>query len=382
MKKAVSRYLFFLVCLCACAPSAVGAMQIVRDVPYDESTGRFGLGDVFLPSEISSDTPVVLTIHGGGWSGGDRASWEGVSRFFAEGLGFVAYNIEYRLASPSNRWPACGNDCVKAAKFLLSSAFKKRFALSHDKIWICGGSAGGHLSLWTLTSLSPGEVAGCISISSIGDPAPDKVLHPYRYNTLFGKTHDLPAMDPRKGIRCGMAPVLCTHVENDSVVPVKSHLAFADAYRAAGNVCRTYIYQDSVIKGLSGHCIWVPGSRPYRRLIPQLESAIAAFVQNPYWVKSPCAKNKYEGAPYLCGGVPKGLELVETVKFDSVPQDTNRFSSVGACRIGELDGVKYLEAGRSRHPLHSAILDEAKGLSRRQAPVEAVAHRLFGTGGL
>lgn len=323
--------------------------KVIRDIPYDSSIGSAGFGDLFLPKKIEPKTPVILTIHGGGWSGGNRASWEGVSRFFTDRLGFVAFNIEYRLASPSNRWPACGNDCVKAARFLLSSEFKKRFALTHDKIWICGGSAGGHLSLWTLTSLSPENVAGCISISSIGDPAPDNVLHPFRYNMLFGKSRDLSAMDPRKGIRCGMAPVLCTHVENDTVVPVKSHLAFVDAYRAAGNVCRTYIYQDSVIEGLTGHCIWVPGSGPYRRLIPQLESAIAAFVKNPYWVKSPCRNNMYEGEPYLCGGIPKGLELVETVKFDAIPQDTNRFSSVGVCRIGNLNGVKYLEAGEKAY---------------------------------
>ena len=88
-------------------------------------------------------------------------------------------------------------------------------------------------------------------------------------------------MNPVLKVRPGMAPLLCTHAERDVVVPIKSHLAFADAYRAAGNVCRTYVYPTDVIKGLTGHCIWVPGSGPYRRLIPQIESAIAAFVKNP-----------------------------------------------------------------------------------------------------
>ena len=59
-----------------------GKMRIVRDIPYDSSTGRFGLGDLFLPDKVGADTPIVLAIHGGGWSSGDRASWEGVARFF------------------------------------------------------------------------------------------------------------------------------------------------------------------------------------------------------------------------------------------------------------------------------------------------------------
>ena len=322
--------------------------KVVRDIPYDSSIGRFGLGDLFLPETGNGAVPLVLTIHGGGWSVGDRASWEGVSRFFSEQLGFAAFNVEYRLASVSNRWPACGNDCVNAARFVLSSEFKKRFSLSHNKIWICGGSAGGHLALWTLVNMPVGDVAGCVSISSIGDPMPDFLAHRGRYTALFGTNTDETAfssMNPVLKVRPGMAPLLCTHVENDSVVPIASHRAFADAYGAAGNVCRTYVYPSDIIKGLTGHCIWVPGSGPYRRLIPQIESAIAAFVKNPYCVRSEYRRNPYEGAPFGAGGVMGDMELVERVKFDSVPEDANRFSSVGTCRIGELNGVKYLEAG-------------------------------------
>ena len=256
--------------LCGTVLAAVCAVfscnaEVVRDIQYDSSIDRFGLGDLFLPdagnggqgtyppSEASrrrrcpsrggsGPVPLVLTIHGGGWSSGDRASWEGVARFFTEQLGFAAFNIEYRLASVSNRWPACGNDCVNAARFVLSDEFKKRFSLSHDKIWICGGSAGGHLALWTLTHLPVGDVAGCISISAIGDPVLDHAVHAGRYKTLFGEAAGkrLAAMDPRKAIVPGMAPILCTHAAEDKVVPLTSHKAFANAYRSAGNVCEFF----------------------------------------------------------------------------------------------------------------------------------------------
>ena len=254
----------------------------IRDIPYAPENGKFGLGDLYLPEKVNASTPLVLTIHGGGWSGGDRASWEGVARFFTEQLGFAAFNIEYRLASVSNRWPACGNDCVKAARFVLSDEFKKRFSLAHRKIWICGGSAGGHLALWTLTHLPADDVDGCVSISAIGDPALDYAVHAGRYRALFGKAARSPSvlaeMDPRTAIVSGMAPLLCTHATEDKVVPIVSHKAFADAYSAAGNVCEVFEYPSAIREGLTGHCIWIPGSKPHR-LIPEIEARIAKFVE-------------------------------------------------------------------------------------------------------
>ena len=290
---------FLTVTVCTAVMSAFGAGKIVRDIPYAPENGKFGLGDLFVPDKTSARTPLVLAIHGGGWTHGDRASWEGVARFFTEQLGFASFNIEYRLASATNRWPACGNDCVKAARFVLSDGFKKRFSLSHDKIWICGGSAGGHLALWTLTHLPVGDVAGCVSISAIADPVLDYAVHAGRYKALFGEavrsasapyhvgggragaprtSSVLAEMDPRKAIVPGMAPVLCTHATEDKVVPIASHKAFADAYRAAGNVCEFLEYPAAVRPGLTGHCIWIPNSKPHR-LIPEIEARIAKFVE-------------------------------------------------------------------------------------------------------
>jgi len=56
--------------------------------------------------------------------------------------------------------------------------------------------------------------------------------------------------------------------------------------------------------------------------------------------------NPYLAAPFGKGGEIPDLELVERVTFDAVPTDTNRFVARGPLRVGELNGVKYLEAGR------------------------------------
>jgi len=253
----------------------------IRDIPYDSSIGRFGLGDLYLPEKVTPETPVVLTIHGGGWGAGDRYSWSGVAEFFCRNLGFAAFNIEYRLASASNRWPACGDDCVKAANWLFSDGFRERAGFTPRKIYICGGSAGGHLTLWTLVNMPPEKIAGAVSISSIGDP--EAAYHALKrsYRSLFGEKVGetaFAAMNPILKIKPGMAPVLCTHVTEDKVVPIASHKAFADAYSAVGNVCEFFEYPTAVRKGLTGHCIWIPGSKPHR-LIPEIETKIAAFMR-------------------------------------------------------------------------------------------------------
>ena len=217
---------------CCMAVSTADAV-VINDIAYDPSIGKCGLGDLYLPETVTAETPVVLAIHGGGWCAGDRYSWSGVAEFFCRDLNCAVFNIEYRLASASNRWPACGDDCVKAANWIFSDAFRECAGFTPRRIYICGGSAGGHLSLWTLVNMPQDKVAGCISISAIGDPMPDFQLHRGRYAGLFGAKADKPsvaAMDPVLKIKPGMAPVLCTHATEDEVVPIASHKAFADAY--------------------------------------------------------------------------------------------------------------------------------------------------------
>ena len=251
----------------------------LRDVAYAPGHGEAGLADIYLPKDASPSTPVILTIHGGGWRAGSRASTNGKAHFFRDELGFAVVNIAYRLNSqPGCLWPACGDDCVAAANWILSDEFTARTGLKPEKIWITGGSAGGHLALWTLTHLPPDKVAGVISVSSIGDPLPDFKVNPGRYRCLLGSNmqeKDLAAIDPRRSIRPGMAPVLCTHATEDQVVPIASHKAFAEAYRQAGNVCRFFEYPCDIRPGLRGHCIMEHGTR----LIPELEAQIKDFVK-------------------------------------------------------------------------------------------------------
>lgn len=270
---------------CASVPGArnvrdIGQVRVVRDVPYDPSIGKVGSGDLYLPAGVEKG--LVLLIHGGGWAYGDRRMCDGVADFFVRELGMAVYNIDYRLASARHPFPACADDCVKAARVALSPEFRAKHGLVSHRLWVCGGSAGGHLALWVGIKIGAPGVAGVLDFSGIGDAAIDRAANPSRYPIVFGGTatdEQIASMSitsmklPREG-----PPVLCTHAVDDTVVPIASAEAFVSAYRAAGSRCEFFRYRATEeMDRLTGHMIWIPGSVPHK-LIPSLEREFARFI--------------------------------------------------------------------------------------------------------
>ena len=237
------------------------------------------VGDVFLPQEVTAETPVVLSIHGGGWTAMRRDDVRGICDYLVEN-GCAVYNIDYRLANARNPWPACGDDCLAAAKFVLAGGLRAQ-GLEPKRLWTIGGSAGGHLSLWTGLNLPAEQVAGVISISGIADPAPDAAAHPGRYRALFGgrasTAADFDSMSILKLVRKGGPKILLTHAREDTVVPEASARNFYLAYRQVGEISFSqYSCKDEPNTG--GHCIWRKGVKNPRRLISRVEGAIGHFM--------------------------------------------------------------------------------------------------------
>jgi dipeptidyl aminopeptidase/acylaminoacyl peptidase len=97
--------------------------------------------DLYMP-EGAKDVPVVMWIHGGAWKSGDRATYASLGRRFAEhGIGCAA--ISYRL-SPGVKHPEHVKDCARAFAWLYKNV--KAHGGSPDRLFVCGHSAGGHLT--------------------------------------------------------------------------------------------------------------------------------------------------------------------------------------------------------------------------------------------
>ena len=248
------------------------------EVPY--GTDPQQTGDLFLPAKVTSETPFVLNIHGGGWSAMSRKDAAGISAFLVE-RGCAVYSIDYRLASKENPWPACGDDCLKAADFILRGGFAAQ-GLKPSRIWIIGASAGGHLALWTGLNMKTEQVAGIISVSGIADPLPDARANPARYVRLFGgrdpTTADFDAMSIMKLVRTNGPRILLTHAKEDTVVPVESAANFYNAYRNAGNDIFFFLYSANDEANTGGHAIWRKDYPVRKRLLNCIENEIAPFI--------------------------------------------------------------------------------------------------------
>ena len=251
-------------------------MKIIRDIVYDPLFAPVTSGDLYLPETVTEKTPVVLSIHGGGWSCMDRSSFAGVAEFLAA-KGCIVYNIDYRLTSQTP-WPACGDDCLKAAAFLHHGEIPEIAGADRRKIGVIGASAGGHLAM--MTGLRFRESAWIVSISGVLDPIPYLLKSLQVFNTFFGyriTMENLRTAFPEAYLdRTDSPRILCTHMLTDTVVPEASTIQFAATAARRGIKVEKMLYEPQ--DGLTGHGIWIEGSAPHR-LLPELEARILSFIQ-------------------------------------------------------------------------------------------------------
>ena len=253
-------------------------MKIIQNINYVGDNSEWHLGDLYIP-ESDGPFPIALCIHGGGWSSMDRHSFAGVAEFMCS-QGFAAFNIEYRLLGTAP-WPACGDDCLTAANFLLNGGIENHH-LKTDKVFVIGASAGGHLSLMTGMRLPREKVSGIVSIAGVTCMKLLRTSAGFRIDPLkfwgYEPTDkDIEAASPVDIVTSEMAPILCTHCPGDVVVGIEHGTTFIEHCRKIGADAELFEYDRPV----SGHCIWIPDSNPHK-LYPEIESAIATLIKKVY----------------------------------------------------------------------------------------------------
>lgn len=125
-----------------------------RDLVFRRVDGEAVTADMFRPDD-EAIYPLVIVIHGGAWSAGDKWQVGDHARELAQ-AGFVAVAINYRLA-PAHPLPEQIDDCRAALVWAVSQAEKWKADPSRVCLW--GYSAGGHLAGLLATDPQPGEPA-------------------------------------------------------------------------------------------------------------------------------------------------------------------------------------------------------------------------------
>ncbi len=128
-------------------------VRVIRDVAYSEA-GKRGLLDIYLPAgeDAIADAPVLLQVHGGAWTLGDKEHQGRPLMNQMAAKGWVCVAINYRL-SPRDPWPAHIVDVKRAIAWIRDNIAEH--GGNPDYIAITGGSAGGHLT--ALAALTPGD---------------------------------------------------------------------------------------------------------------------------------------------------------------------------------------------------------------------------------
>jgi triacylglycerol lipase len=119
-----------------------GDISITRDVPYGDDP--LHVLDLYVPGGAAdARRPVVLFVHGGGFTRGDKHGpfYPDNMTAWAASQGMVAVSINYRLA-PADPWPAAAQDLASAIAWTRANI--ARYGGDPDRIILWGHSAGGN----------------------------------------------------------------------------------------------------------------------------------------------------------------------------------------------------------------------------------------------
>jgi acetyl esterase/lipase len=125
--------------------------------------------DVYRPSSLPADAPVVVFFYGGSWSSGGREEYLFVGEALAS-RGIVTVIADYRLY-PEVRYPEFLKDCAAAVAWTFQHV--AQYGGNPDRIFVAGHSAGAYnaamvaldprwLAPW---NLKPSQLAGFVGLA-------------------------------------------------------------------------------------------------------------------------------------------------------------------------------------------------------------------------
>ena len=128
------------------------AVQVARDLPYVEGGGPRQRLDVYAPRAGAREAPVLLQVHGGGWTIGNKREQALPLMNHLASRGWICVAANYRL-SPKATFPDHLVDLKRALYWIRENI--AGHGGNPDFVVATGGSAGGHLS--ALLALTAGD---------------------------------------------------------------------------------------------------------------------------------------------------------------------------------------------------------------------------------
>ena len=220
--------------------------------------------DIYLPRRLDAADPqgVIIFIHGGSWSSGDKSDEALRCRLLAS-LGYVTVSVNYTLWSEDTRYEYRVTDVLDEidAAILKTADFFAERGITVGKVALAGYSAGGHLALlyaYSRSETAPYDVAFVSSMAGPTDVSEsvwgrdmakrvgtrltgvditDEMLDSGEADELLATVSPISYVTPDS------PPTLLMHGGKDKTVPVanaESLLALLDV----NGVAHDYVYMD------------------------------------------------------------------------------------------------------------------------------------------
>ncbi|MEK6886047.1 MAG: alpha/beta hydrolase [Nanoarchaeota archaeon] len=227
--------------------------NFIKDIAYGSDSSAQKL-DLYLPKGVSGKIPVIIEIHGGGFSAGDK--YPSTRAEFFNTKGYAVAAINYRLSGEAI-FPAAAYDVKSAVRWLRANADK--YNLDAANFGAIGGSAGGYFSafLGTTGDIKDFDVGdnleyssvvqavvdqfGPVNFSSLAQDRVDKGYDPSRVETTYlGCNITLSSCEnrftasPINYVSSNDASFSIIHGAIDDQIPIKQSQDFYNALQSAG----------------------------------------------------------------------------------------------------------------------------------------------------
>jgi acetyl esterase/lipase len=220
--------------------------------------------DIYWPAEGDGPFPVIVSIHGGAFMGGDKRDVQITPMLAALERGYAVVGVNYRMSGEA-KFPALVHDVKAAIRWIRANAAACMFDPGKIAVW--GGSAGGYQALMAgvsagvpeLDDLSLGNSEQSSAVQAVvawfpptnfllmdaqlaesglipGDKEDHSAADSPESLLLGHKITEVPdlvrAANPETYIRPGAPPLLIQHGLLDDTVPYQQSATFAATARA------------------------------------------------------------------------------------------------------------------------------------------------------
>ena len=208
--------------------------------------------DIYLPENRSLNTKVLILVHGGGWTSGDKDDMNNIKDIIRQDLSdYAIVNINYRLAD--NNTPSYPTQIDDITSVINHLKMNRTDYIISDRFGFIGISAGAHLSmLWSYafdTDNNVDMVSSIVGPTNFTDPAYLDNVSPEVQILLdsFGAeltTSFLEEVSPFHQVDATAPPSILFYGGVDSLIPTTQGVALDEKLTALGVTHQFTLYDN------------------------------------------------------------------------------------------------------------------------------------------